>query len=283
MANQEAPQGLHRPSKEYAVALYLAALGGSIIATIGDLLTNHNAAAAVKINEMLRKYMGLSSDNVLIAVALLAAMACFLCWVHRPLHRLDAFYRGVAVFAALSITTPYELPKGVSSTRAAAAAESPMAGLFQISTAHAAGLAAVIRLGRVLVKLKGRTSAIEAIAPVVTIRDAQTGELLGRERVQGPEFEITRPTGSYILELDVAGYRRTKTYIDIGPEPKGYEIPIDSSPIPLGIQRLYVPREVKPFERELPLEIKEAIKKAVEEALQRRSAPWLPPTSESSK
>ncbi len=40
MVNQEAPQGLHRLSKEYAVALYLAALGGSIIATIGDLLTN---------------------------------------------------------------------------------------------------------------------------------------------------------------------------------------------------------------------------------------------------
>ena len=271
MVIQERTTSPTQPNKVGIFSLYFAALGGAIIAAIADLIMNDTAAAAVKLNEVMSKYLCCSLNfGVLLAIGLLGGMGCFLCWLHAPNQKVDAFNRGVSVFAVLSIIVPFRFPQeGISGKTAVG----HRTWLFGISVAHAEGLGAN---GKAVVRLEVRSEPIkgdEAVSPLITIRDAKTMQILGRERITTEKFEVARPVGGYILEIDAPGLRRTKASIEIEAEPKVYEVPLKPSSIPLGIQRLYAPKEVQPQERPLFPSFREEITAAPEESASKTDVP----------
>ena len=113
--------------------MYLAGGLGALFLGFGDLLNNDTAATVLKIGAMIKRhvYPGIESGGS-IGLCLLVLFGVCVCWIYQPKTRIDAFARGLSVFALLTVATPYQ----------AAGLEQPTfvertASLFEPASAHA--------------------------------------------------------------------------------------------------------------------------------------------------
>ena len=95
------------------------------------------------------------------------------------------------------------------------------------------------------ITLKFENNVPEDINVMVTLRGGRSEKSLGRQRIRTEEFTIARPAGSYILQVEAEGYKRTQLPIDIvKDEVKNYTVTLIPSPVPLNIQKLISPDEI---------------------------------------
>lgn len=81
----------------------------------------------------------------------------------------------------------------------------------------------------------------------VVVRDYDSARILSVTQQPGSRFDIQQPEGRYILDIEVAGLRRSRAVIDIGSSPQSpVQFQIPKSSVPLNLQRLYSPAQVLP-------------------------------------
>src|SRR5713101_7912203 len=103
MSQENTSEGIREP----LFNLFMAAAFGSICCGFADLFNNKEAAAVLKIGEVIRLLYPPFGGNYWIALVMLIAFSIGLCWIYQPQTRVDAFLRGLSVFAVLSAASPY--------------------------------------------------------------------------------------------------------------------------------------------------------------------------------
>lgn len=227
------------------LSYYLAGALGAFVAGFGDLLSNDKASAVVKIYEVLRVHFLTQLDNASVALLLITLLGAAICWVYQPINRVDAFVKGLGIFALVNIATPYEIPPGKS---------------FSSQTANQRGHSIFI-VGTALAQItphkqdipsmtisKPTTIIIKNINPnqpspdvTMTVRDVNTKRILTLDRTIGHSVTLRKPPGKYLLEVEVPGYRRASAVINTHDHPEKYFIELTETKIPLSIQRLIPP------------------------------------------
>ncbi len=233
-------EGRHPPRREKPVALYVAAALGAFFLTAGDLFTNGYAATTLKIAEVIKQHVYAGFDEAVFIIPALMLLACCLCWVYQPRTRVDAFGRGFALFAVLSVAAPYQSTSQGADITSHPSGGNPSGSVLGIGAAVAAEHSSQRYTATLNISFQ------EANEPPkdaqLIIRDPKTGKILGREDIEGP-VKITAPGGTYEVEIEAKGYRRTEARVEILEEPQSYNIRVEKTFVPLTIQRLWAPRK----------------------------------------
>jgi hypothetical protein len=251
--------------------IYLAAgLGGFCLAFAGQL---HQVAGSTtaRLGEFLGVMVsrGASDPQIIVAVLLAtAALACAAAWLHEPTTRFDAFSRGLAVFAVLSITSPQPHseadaaagPVEVRSGPAEAAVSDPRANEGSVPPRRS-WLDLLLAPAWAQTYDHGEPSAKAVIwfelpadaepgSSLVTVRDPASAQILARQHLD-PSGAVTlsAPPGDYVVEVEGAGLQRSRAQVTVK-EDAQFAFPVQSSRVPVGLQYLLPQQEVMATEIE---------------------------------
>lgn len=238
--------------------LYIAAALGAFFLSFSDLFRNDTAATTLKIAEVLRRYF-LPQFESGAAVALVFIVICsiLLCWINQPQTRVDAFARGLSVFAILTVATPYDTPSTDSTADQKQAPAESTEDLDESSTTFGSLLREVFSTTAYADTADPRLVRVEIFLDLPrgfqdseltsTLRKFDTAEIVTRQKTRGSRIPIAQTEGTYTLEIEAPGLRRTKAVIHLGnSDYKRYRrIEIAPSKVPLAIQRLLAPESVE--------------------------------------
>jgi len=249
---------------ESLLNIYLGGAIGAFCFALGDSLRNSQAAAVEKIyatmNSLLANEVPLGRTAALVVIVGLGIVAC---WLHRPRTRADAFARGVSVFALLTVTAPFEPAPPISeaglvpdpaamsapaSVTDAARSLLPLPGREVVFARQDSGSGSDDKepaRGKAKVLIESAELAKKLESALVTLKDKDSGLVLGREKVIGGVLSIERPAGSYVLEFESPGFRITQADIVLGESDKAYAVRLAPSMIPLGLQRFVGPKDAR--------------------------------------
>lgn len=238
--------------EEHILYLCIAGAIGAFIVTLGDLCNNGQSATVLKIAQNIRQYIypGFRHGPITAGI-LLIVLGGLLCWVHRPGTRADAFSRGLALFAVLAAPAPYH---GVTGGLTSSPKHQPnsMQLLFPIKSAYAQQQGTTNH--RPQVETTIGTAEIIITPPTksanVTLRDTKSAKIVANEQINGNSFTIKKPVGTYQVEVEASGYRITATKLQISNDKKVYRLPMESSGVPLSLQRLVSPKSTKLIEQD---------------------------------
>lgn len=242
--------------------LHCAAALGAVCLGLVDLLNNSEAAASLKLGEVIRQYLvpGLESGG-LVAFVVLALLGIGLCWVRQPGSRFDAFTTGFSVFAILAVATPYQQrPTGLDE---GAVGESEPVGVARPLVPEEARAGRARPEARFVLAAQGARAPVEkddkathvAIrllaqkeleSSLVVLRDPSTARILGYARVEGSDVKLVRSSGEYLVEVEASGFRRVQFRLkleDSGSE--SYVVKLQQSAVPLALQRLVAAKPVQ--------------------------------------
>ncbi len=256
--------------------IYCASAIGALCLGLGDLLKNGEGATVLKLGEVSRQLMPHNQYTPLLSLLILVILGGMICWVQQPLTRVDGFARGFSVFAVLTVAAPYQAPPPLDQATVTPAAVGSVTGArhdapglstdFRFTGAAPGGAyrlaqveardAVADKLRRVWqekpkghglagIRIRGTGAAPPAEA-MVKVRDAKSAKILGQNTTRDGTLLILRPKGSYVVEIEAAGYRRATFNLDLGEELTGFEIRLEKSSVPLNLQRLVAAQEVKP-------------------------------------
>lgn len=99
-------------SKENADKCFilLAGVTGTFILLMADLCTEN--PTVYKAGNLLSKHLDINKHNDgsinYVLLLLILFMGLIICWVHEPKTKVDAFFRGMSIFAVLSLAPPVE-------------------------------------------------------------------------------------------------------------------------------------------------------------------------------
>jgi len=258
--NEEARnEGAEAPAPESRFEVYLGAFIGAFCVALGDTIRNDHAAATSKISEVLASFIRTPEPyGQLAALVIILGLGLAACWLHRPRTRLDGFARGISVFALLTVTAPFEpappisegirLPEPAVATAALSQTGSGSARRFrrlpgedvvfarQDSGGSGSGGEEPARV-KAKVRIESAERARTLESAMVTLRDKESGRVLGREKVLGGILSIERPAGSYVLEFESPGFRITQADLMLDASSKAYAVHLTPSIVPLGLQR----------------------------------------------
>lgn len=233
------PELSARSRAEFGSAMYIAAVGGALIATLADILGNRDTSTVGKLATLVHAD---SPTGYAVGVFVLVLAAGFLCWVYAPASRVEAFTRGLSVLTVLSVVNPFQDPAAVG-----------VSSMAPTPVVFPAPLTRSINSDPTLMAMQATAYIqLEADGPVpadfevhVTLRKAESRIVVARQRFATSAFVVIQPEGRYILELEADGYRRTSTTIGVTAGRPGYRVHLETSDVPLVVQRLYAPADVE--------------------------------------
>lgn len=244
--------------------VYAAAGVGAFFLSISDLLKNGEGSTVSKMSEIVRVLLSPSLGEVaLFSILLLVLLGVALCWVYAPDSRAEGFARGFSIFAILAVVSPSSNggPLSTPNQQVEQSSSPPASYLsFFIPFAYAESHEEAVNTGKVVILLPPGQSGSDASDEVTdTLRDAETEEIVARESIAGEEFQIEKPYGEYILEVEKPGFERTKAALSIDNSSAAYEFPMEESVVPVGLQRLlgFSSGSLEPSEDELSDQDKE--------------------------
>ena len=216
----------------------LAAAFGTVVAITPDALLNVQTAIVDKMMVGLVE-RGFSESPVLllVCVVFLILIGVGLCLVSRPVTLTEAFTRGISVFGLFTAMVPFNPGMGLSDSNRPSTQEIPAATDGSASMLRLFELPRVLaadgeRLAQASAQQPGRSSGgeiesrqtgtariwVDPESPFerlhLTLRDAD-GKLLGRGVTQDLLVPITQPAGTYLLDIESAGFRRSRASIRI--------------------------------------------------------------------
>jgi len=239
-------------STDRSYQIYLAGLFGSFCIAFGDLMNNPDTGTINHIQLIITKHFlptGSGSTTIIIALLLIMLCGTGICWVHKPENRMEAFTRGLSIFAIFALGTTPSLnnyndngkvanPPG---EHAAIYSSSPL--LFEfVTTAYAQDNATI---GDATIRIEPqKDGGTPTTAKKITLREKNTGKFVAQEVTSDETVLIRKPVGDYSMEVEMPGHRRTVTTVPIEKEPQEYKLAVPTSSIPQGIQKLYSPKPV---------------------------------------
>ncbi len=227
--NQTSPSSTESPKEHPAIIIASGGIGAMCFG-LADLLNNADAAALVKLGEVLQRIVPVWLPGPGIALIVLTLLGCLLCWIYQPKTRLDAFMRGFSVFAVLTVANPYEnaalkpvKPPKLPKTRALmSSADLPQPDLpvfFLVST---------------------NDQGPPIKKAIVTLRNPKTKKIL-RKFATTNTFSLPK-FKAYLIEIEAEGFRSTAFEFQPNPTQQNYVIHLEPSLIPTELQRLYGPK-----------------------------------------
>ncbi|MDQ3565625.1 MAG: tetratricopeptide repeat protein [Pseudomonadota bacterium] len=226
---------------------YLAAAFGAFCLGFGDLMKNGKTATVMQISEVIREHLvpGFGA-GALVALIILVMLGIGYCWIQGPSTLTDAFNRGFSVFAILAVAASSpELPQGLggalnTSRELVPSENSVLRSANAQPQANALSRLSAEPLGQVVIVLPALKKLEVPPVWTATLRNAETGEIVGVEQAQTSKLTIEKPQGRYLLEVDVPGYRRIQSDLIVKEgQIDAYAVTLTESWQPLTLQRLY--------------------------------------------
>jgi hypothetical protein len=276
VSRQQPPFSEQSPIRTWEI--YAAAGFGGLCFALSELIKETEGSMPVRIGEYFKtKILAQATPEpyvILTVLMMTVVLAWIAVWIHEPRSRPDAFARGLAVFAVLSISAPTaETEKGRSSSRNveltnnwipvrpaensnSSALEAPESRTTS-NNADARAEWFVSILSPAVAQEKDQSAdRLEATIhlvvepgpsqlpepPLVTVRDPKSGQILARRRLSdGNEVNLTAPPGKYEIQVDGSGVLRSRATLVLDAN-NTYSYSVRRSSIPAGIQYL-LPRE----------------------------------------
>lgn len=230
---------------------YGPAIVGGLFLCIADLVQNDRQGQIMKVGGVLKRTLVPNSDIEgwlgLLAVLLLSAA---LCWVFRPATRGDAFAKGASVFAILAALVPANVRPGASLTSPDNSGKPPASALsllwLPVSRAHAQSVIPMNPVAKARIAVGGSggleqdvAGRIQSSGLSVWLIDPESGQEVAFERVKIDHFVISKPPKRYILEVELDGFRRMRTELDLKGDPQSYDLKLtERGGILSSVQRL---------------------------------------------
>jgi hypothetical protein len=239
--NQESSKATKPEEQEKVWVLLLCSALGAFVVGFVDLMNHGDQSTTMKVAEVIRNYIyspvGRGGIYALILLVLLGSGSCI---IYSPKSKLDAFARGLAVMTLLNTSAPTYTEKGLSGSEG----ESTDVHSF-IQELYAGNQEPAMSSCKITLKFEN--GAPEDVNVMVTLRGGRSEKSLGRQRIRTKEFTIARPAGSYILQIEAEGYKRTQISINmVKDEVMNYIVTLIPSDVPLNIQKLISPDEIEP-------------------------------------
>lgn len=247
MASMELAESVPAPQVEdnTVVKLFCSAFG-AVLAVLGDLMNNERASLLIKLREVLKTYASPQFEDTFAVMLFVVAISLCLFVVRPPKGRGEAFAQGLAVFAVFTTLAPYKPVPLTTEVKLSALAPAPSLSSLLISPAEAAMPGESVYARTVTVWFDD--NAAPAPGARVIIRSAANGMPVGQKFLtEGrSDVTITAPVGAYDLDVEAAGYERTRARITIvGGNSGPAVIRVPRSSVPLPIQQLYAPSKTR--------------------------------------
>jgi len=245
--------------------VYGPALVGGIFLCIADLMQSDRHGQIYKVGDMIKRHFlnGFGLEQGLVGFLLILLLGLLLCWVWRPKTPSDSFAKGASVFAVLAALVPastppgapvssYILPDEKSTAVARSGSETPawemlasIAGAISSARAETVIPLRPIAKAKITLSPAANVPSEEFVRQIresgvnVWLTDAD-GNQVAYQRITQPQFIVTKPVGTYLMEVEMDGYQRVRVPITLENEPRAYDLPVgEKTQVPIGIQRLY--------------------------------------------
>lgn len=258
-----------QPSSDRPWVLYLSSGFGALFLGISDLAShpNESEAATYRLGIIFSQLDIFDYDAAGLPLILLTILGIGMAWVYQPLTRVDAFTRGFALFAMMSVATPFEVspgnPPNPANQENQASKENPNSpstpsntepteeshqgfDFFLGSEAYAQELGSPPRrelktMGLWVSFKEG--GGKQPSHTTIIVREAQSRKIIGRyiqDQNQSPMINLRQPKGSYIVEVEAPGYARTQSQINLEDD-SIYHVELEKTFLPLFLQKIFPP------------------------------------------
>lgn len=223
-----------------SICLGLSAATGGLLAVLSDIAQKQDASAVEHLQLALGSVLGVRTYPAVVAVILIA-LAVSLSFIFSADSNKKAFYVGASILAIMMTAVPYNAPPSLSTSPSAKGIETPvhlgwMDRLITPAQVYAQSTAPSNPSYPVDVHLQtGNGKPVSSAT--FTLLDADTGEVLGRSRVQSGNFTFYAPSRPCTLRVQVDGYAIAQRQLN--PASSTLTIQLTSSSIPLSVQRMF--------------------------------------------
>lgn len=223
-----------------STCLGLSAATGGLLAALSDLAQKQDASAVEHLQSALTGVLGLRTYPAVVVLALIV-LAVALSFIFSAESNKKAFYIGASILAIMMTAVPYNAPPSLSATPTAKSTAEPVSSrwwdrLMIPGEVYAQSAPANNKSYSVDVHLQ--TDNGKAVSSATfTVIDANSGEVLGRSKVQSGDFTFYAPNRPCTLRVQVDGYAIVER--QLSPASRAITIQLAPSGVPVAIQRIF--------------------------------------------
>ena len=221
-----------------SMCLGLSAATGGLLAVLSDIAQKQDASAVEHLQSALAGVMGVRAYPAVVAVVLIA-LAVALSFIFSADSNRKAFYIGASILAIMMTAVPYNAPPSLSATPTAKTLAAPVSlGWWDRLVIPGQVYAQNASAGSYAVDVHLQTDNGKTVrSATFTLVDSNSGEVLGRSRVQSGNFTFYAPDRPCILRVQVDGYAIVERPLQAAS--KSVTIQLTASGVPLALQRLF--------------------------------------------
>lgn len=221
-----------------STCLGLSAATGGLLAVLSDIAQKQDASAVEHLQSALAAVIGLRTYPAVVAVVLIA-LAVALSFIFSADSNKKAFYIGASILAIMMTAVPYNAPPSLSATPTAKTLDRPVSlGWWDRLIIPGEVYAQNAPAGSYAVDVHLQTDNGKTVSRATfTLLDSNSGEVLGRSRVQAGDFTFYAPSRPCTLRVQVDGYGMVER--PLNGASKSVTIQLTASGVPLALQRLF--------------------------------------------
>ncbi|MGA7753971.1 MAG: hypothetical protein WCB05_14145 [Candidatus Sulfotelmatobacter sp.] len=223
-----------------SMCLALSAGTGGLLAIMSDIAQKQDASAVEHLQSALGGVLGIRTYPAVVAIVLIV-LSVALSFIFSATSNKSAFYVGASILAIMMTAVPYSPPPSLST--------SPIADLTH--TELAPGLWDRLMIPPQVLAQSGSSSEQgypvsvhlqtdnkkDVTSAIFSLVDANSGQVLGRSRVQSGDFTFYAQTRPCTLRVQVDGYAIVER--PLSSSVRTLTIQLTSSNVPLALQRIF--------------------------------------------
>jgi hypothetical protein len=223
-----------------SMCLGLSAATGGLLAVLSDIAQKQDASAVEHLQSALTGVLGLRTYPAVVVLALIV-LAVALSFIFSAESNKKAFYIGASILAIMMTAVPYNAPPSLSATPTEKSAAEPVRfrwwdRLMISGQVYAQSVPANNKSYSVDIHLQ--TDNRKAVSSATfTVVDANSGEVLGRSKVQSGDFTFYAPNRPCVLRVQVDGYAIVERQLSSAS--RAMTIQLSASPVPTALQRIF--------------------------------------------
>jgi hypothetical protein len=223
-----------------SMCLGLSAATGGLLAVLSDIAQKQDASAVEHLQSALTGVLGLRTYPAVVVLALIV-LSVALSFIFSAESNKKAFYIGASILAIMMTAVPYNAPPSLSATPTEKSAAEPVRfrwwdRLMIPGQVYAQSVPANNKSYSVDIHLQ--TDNRKAVSSATfTVVDANSGEVLGRSKVQSGDFTFYAPNRPCVLRVQVDGYAIVERQLSSAS--RAMTIQLSASPVPTALQRIF--------------------------------------------
>jgi hypothetical protein len=223
-----------------SMCLGLSAATGGLLAVLSDIAQKQDASAVEHLQSALTGVLGLRTYPAVVVLALIV-LSVALSFIFSAESNKKAFYIGASILAIMMTAVPYNAPPSLSATPTEKSAAEPVRfrwwdRLMIPGQVYAQSAPANNKSYSVDIHLQ--TDNRKAVSSATfTVVDANSGEVLGRSKVQSGDFTFYAPNRPCVLRVQVDGYAIVERQLSSAS--RAMTIQLSASPVPTALQRIF--------------------------------------------